>query len=45
MHVIERKKRYDGTVTEYRCRLVRRREREMVLLYAIPQPFKLNAAS
>lgn len=43
MYIRERKTRYDGSVAEYPCRLVRRREHEVVLLYRIPDSFQMEA--
>lgn len=34
--------RYNGTVTEYDCRVVARNEQQLVLLYEIPQSFTME---
>lgn len=42
MNILERKVRYDGTVSEYHCRLVDRNEQGLVLVYEIPQNFTME---
>lgn len=43
MHMLERKRRYDGTVAEYACRFIRREGQELILLYVVPESFRIEA--
>lgn len=43
MLIRERKVRYDGSIAEYDCRIVKRKERSLVLLYEIPYEFHIDA--
>lgn len=45
MNITERKTRYDGSVSEYNCRFVRRKEQELVLVYKIPKQFHIEAGN
>lgn len=42
MKILERKVRYDGTVSEYECQVVKREREELVLLYEIQQGFRMK---
>lgn len=42
INITERKVRHNGTIAEYTCRVVDRNERQLVLLYEIPQNFSIE---